>query len=282
LEAADWGPFASLSREIDMTASIAPNRAGLGTLVSLAVAVAVATASPAAATIIDSFTDPLPMNPQLPVSGARILFLGSRCDGAACPPGTIVTNPEPLDRTGQSGLPGIPARFRKVDFGTYFEPNPGSAGTLSIDPDDGGRLALESPGGPMLTVHLNYGDWENPMNLDLRADGSDRLEIDIPTLSLQPFGALQVVVRLLRGTGASTQHAGRAYMVPGAGTLVIPYSDLAGLEDFDDDVESFEFHFNFNHALAPGELVVGEIRTASAPTGTASSSWGRIKSAYRR
>jgi hypothetical protein len=261
-----------------MTASIAPNRAGLGTLVLLAVAVA--TASPATATILDSFTDPFPMNPQLPVSGARVLFLGSRCDGAACPPGTIVTNPEPADRTEQSGLPGVLAPFRKVDFGTYFEPNPGSAGTLSIDPDGGGRLALESPGGPGLTVQLRYGDYEHPMNLDLRADGSDRLEIDIPALSVPSIGGLQVVVILLRDTGG--EHAGRAYMVSGPGTLVVPYSDLTGLEDFDHDVDYFEFHFNFNHALSPGELVVGEIRTASEPSAAEASSWGRIKNAYRR
>lgn len=264
-----------------MIAPIAPRRAGLGCLVLL-VAVTIASPATATATILDSFTDPLPAHPSLPVSGARVLFLGSRCDGAACPPGTIVTNPGAADRTAQWGLPGILAPFRKVDFGTYFEPNPGSAGVLSIDPDDGGRLALESPGGPMLTVHLNYGDFENPMNLDLRADRSDRLELDIPALSIPSTGALQVVVRLFRGTGVATEYAGRAYMVESPGTLVIPYSDLAGLEDFEHDVESLEFHFNFNHASSPGELVVGEIRTASAPTAAESSSWGRIKNAYRR
>jgi hypothetical protein len=71
-------------------------------------------------------------------------------------------------------------------------------------------------------------------------------------------------------------------MVSGPGVLVIPYSELTGLEAFDDDVDDFEFHFNFNPALHPGELGVGEIRTASTPTAAATASWGRIKNAYRR
>ena len=134
----------------------------------------------------------------------------------------------------------------------------------------------------MLAVDLDYGDWEHPMNLDLTADGSDRLEIDIPTLTLPNLGSLQVVVILLRGAGISTQSAGHAYMVTGPGTLVVPYTDLAGLGAFEHDVDYMEVHFNFNHASNPGELGVGEIRTASTPTAAERSSWGRIKSAYRR
>ena len=259
-----------------MTAFATTNRAGLGTLVLLA---AVATASPATATIIDAFTDPLPAHPSLPVSGANVLFLGSLCDGAACPPATVVTNPSTYDVTQQSGLPGIVSPFRKATFGTYFEPNPGSAGTLSIDPAGGGSLALASPGGPMLTVQLVYGDWENPMHLDLDADGSDRLEIDIPALTLGQFGQLQVLVRLQQGTGIATKHAGKDYMVTGPGTLVVPYADLDGLEEFIDDVESIQIHFNIS---TPNELVVWEIRTDSTPTPAAPTSWGQIKSAYRR
>ena len=112
-----------------MIEAIAPHRAGLGTLVLFAVAAA--TASPATATIIDSFTAPLPANPTLPATGAKVLFVGSLCDGAACPPGTIVTNPY-FDRTpgkfvsklitedGELSVEELPAVFRKMVAETYI------------------------------------------------------------------------------------------------------------------------------------------------------------------
>src|SRR5688572_23079932 len=68
----------------------------------------------ATATVIDSFTDPLPSNPLLPVSGQAILFLGPVCDGASCPPASSVSNVNGYDYVEQSGLPGIPAGSRRT------------------------------------------------------------------------------------------------------------------------------------------------------------------------
>jgi hypothetical protein len=260
---------------------MAPHRVTLGALVLLAVAVA--TDSSATATIIDSFTDPLPAHPSLPASGASVLFLGSRCDGVACPPGTIVTNPGAFDGTEQSGLPGIVAPFRKAVFATYFEPNPGSSGTLFIDPTGGGSLAVETPGGPPLAVILDYGDRDRPVNLDLRADGSDHFEIDILDLSVPQFGSVSAHVAVGGNGGfGSGEFAVRSYSLSGPGTLVVPYADLAGLDEFDDHVRFFTISFIVYQGGATTRLAVGEIRTASTPTAAAGTSWGRIKSAYRR
>ena len=260
-----------------MTASIAPHRAGLGTLVLFAVAVA--TAPPATAMIIDSFTDPLPVNPLLPASGARVLFLGSLCDGAACPPGTVVTGPEFADHVEQGGLPGILGPFRKVTFGTYFEPNPGASGVLTIDPAGGGRLAWSGTVNPGLAVGLKYGDESQHLNYDLRADGSDRFEIEILSAPVSQWGVGQLILQLHPENAGhiGAPSAGAAVVIYGPGLLVIPYADLGDrLDEFEHDVAFMTFDF------AGSELVVGEIRTASTPTAVEASSWGRIKSAYRR
>jgi hypothetical protein len=264
-----------------MNASLAANRTALRTLVLFAIAVA--TAAPATASIIDSFTDPLPMNPSLPATGARILFVGSRCDGAECPPGTIVTNEYSDIAEPQSGLPGVLAPIRHLFLATYFEPNPGGSGVLTIDPLSGGRLSVTTPGGPGLAVGLKYGDDEHHMNLDLRAGGSDRLEIEIPaTTNTAPFYGLQVNLILGQGMEGTTgaPWASYATQVFGPGLLVIPYAALTGrFEEFDHDVDFLKLDF---HGIQPGELVLGEIRTAAGPTVAEASSWGRIKSAYRR
>jgi len=264
-----------------MNTSLAANRSALRLLALLAIAVA--TASPATASIIDSFTDPLPMHPSLPVTGARVLFLGSRCDGAECPPGTIVTNEFADIADPQSGLPGVLAPIRRLFLATYFEPNPGGSGVLTIDPTSGGRLSLTTPGGPALAVGLKYGDDEHPMNLDLRADGSDRLEIEILAASnTAPFYGLQVSLLLGQGMEGTpgAPWASHAAQVYGPGLLVIPYAALSGrFAEFDHDVDFLKLDV---HGIRPGELVLGEIRTAAGPTAAEASSWGRIKNAYRR
>jgi hypothetical protein len=275
----------SLDGETDMNASIAPHRAGLGTLVLLT---AVATASPAAALVIDSFTDPFPAHSSLPATGARVLFVGPLCDGAACPPGTIVTNPDEFsDRTKQFDLPGILGPIRQTSFGTWFEPNPGGSGVLAIDPASGGRLSLASPGGPILGLQLKYGghendgDGEHPLNLDLEAEGSDRLEIEILAVPATPYNPLRLFVQLGKNEGRlDALWANHEAQIDAPGLLVIPFAELEGrFEEFKDDVDYIRFEF----VMSPsGELVVGEFRFASATTATEPSSWGRIKSAYRR
>lgn len=247
-------------------------------------------ASPVAvgAVVIDSFTDPFPSNAFLPASGAQVLFLGSLCDGAACPPGTIVTNPqEYYDRAKQLGLPGILGPIRQTGFSTWFEPNPGAAGVVEVVPADGGRLSLETPGGPILSMLLKYGgreiagDVEYPLNLDLEAEGSDRLEIEILAAPVSPYNPTRLFVQLGKNEGRlDALWANFVVQIDAPGLLVIPYAELEGrFEDFDDDVDYMRFEFIVSPS---GELVVGEIRTASTPTSAEASSWGRIKSAYRR
>lgn len=237
----------------------------------------------ATATLIDSFTDPLPAHGSLPATGARILFLGSRCDAPACPPGPTVTIPY-YDVREQSGVTGIVGTVRRTSLATYFEPNPGASGVLILDPADGGRLALHAPSGPPLSAVLKYGDGDHLLNLDLLADGSDCLEIEILESPATVNNPLGVLVNLGQGNegalGGLWANHGR--WLTGPGLVVIPYAQLNGrFADFAHDVDYLRFEFIVPPSAA-SDLVVGEIRTASTSTPVAPASWGRIKDAYRR
>lgn len=262
-----------------MTARPRLVRSSLFALLLLAIGSGPAAAAPA--TIIDSFTDALPAHPQLPGSGKNVLFLGSLCDGAACPPSTVVTNSQGyFDNAQQSGLPGIVGPLRWTGVGTYFEPNPAANGVLTIDPAAGGRLSLVTPSGPLLQVTLRYGSLEQPLHLDLTADGSDRLEIDVLSAYTTQFDLLSASVILTQGFGAGYPWANFGASMAGPETLVIPYEDMGGrLEDFADDVHQIEVNF----VVRPhegSEFALGEIRTASTTTATTPSTWGKIKDAY--
>jgi hypothetical protein len=236
---------------------------------------------PGGAIVIDSFTDALPPNPLLVASSRPILFLGQTCDGDACPPGTVVTGPEFSDRVEQAGLPGIVGPVRSVVFATYFEPNPGASGDLVVDPAGGGSLVMRGTTNPSLAAALTYGNETQFMNFDLRADGSDRFEIDILAASSSPWGVGQVIVQLQPENCCriGSPSAGQAAVIYGPGLLVIPFADLGDrLDEFEHDVAFMSFQF----VGGGGELVVGEIRTASTPTPARASSWGRIKGTYRR
>ncbi len=233
--------------------------------------------APGGAVVIDSFTDPLPENPLLPASAARVLFLGPRCDGAACPPATVVQGPEFYTRVDQFGLGGILGPVRATAFATYFEPNPGASGFLTIE---GGALAGSGTDNPTLAVGLEYGDLSSPLHFDLRSDGSDRFEIEILAAPTSPFGVGQVLVSLRPENygqlGAPS--AGGTAVVYGPGLVVLPFASLGSrLAEFEHDVAVLAFQVS-----GIAGITIGEIRTATTPTPAAASSWGRVKAAYRR
>jgi len=240
-------------------------------------------ATPAAATtatIIDSFTDPLPANPRLPVSGRRVLFLASLCDGAACPPGTVAPTPQCLgDTAGQTSRPGTIGSVRETGLATTFEPLPDANGVLTIE---GGSLSLLAPSGPALAFWLRYGDWDQPLDLDLGVDGSDRLEIEFLSASTTPSQPFRVTVTLFPSLEDNYPSASYAGTMAGPGVFAIPYGLMDGdLEEFHDDVDLIEVSVA---TWFPGslELAIGELRTAATPIPTRTESWGRIKDAYRR
>jgi len=253
-------------------------RLGVPTLLTLCALVILPAAGHAL--VLDSFTDALPPHPLLPVTGAPVLFLGTRCDGAACPPATMVTGAASRDTVKQAGLKGVFSEVRHVTLRTFFLGS-GGVGLLAIEPADGGRLELEAAEPPALALALDYGSRQTPLNLDLRADGSDRLELDI--LAAPQTRPLIVGIRFFWNEGLTDMRiAARSYQVSVAGTLVAPFTDFAGLEDFAHDVESMDITF-FGFGTNPGpEFALGEIRTVAAPVPAKAATWGRVKNTYRR
>jgi hypothetical protein len=248
----------------------------------LGFAVTVAPATAETATIIDSFTDPFPPNPMLPATGAPVLFLGSLCDGAACPPATLVQNPNGYDCAEQLSTPGTLGGIRYLCIATSYAMEAGDFGQVTVDPGAGGRLVLGPRGKARLELDPSYGDNQHALNLVLGADGSDRIEIEILSAPVGPdAGSVAVEFGSFNGSGFIDDLAIQEVPISGPGVLSVPYSAVFGLGDFDDDVDYLQFRFIIGGDPAT-DFVVGEIRTAGTPTPAASATWGRIKSTYRR
>ena len=153
-----------------MTASTAPKRARLGPLVLLALAVA--TAAPATATVIDSFTDPLPGNPLLTESARPVLFLGRACDGDACPPASVVEHTAYGNSAQQFGLAGVLGGQRWTSVASLLESWGGDPYVydeclLRVDPAAGGSL-VHGPYAYHADMIVAWGDQSTGgLNLDL-------------------------------------------------------------------------------------------------------------------
>jgi hypothetical protein len=250
----------------------------------LALALLVTTVAPlGAATVIDSFTAPFPANPRLPVSGQAILFLGSTCDGAACPPGAMVTNPDFYDCVDQPALAGVMGGYRSQCLATHFAADPPHDQAVArIDPSAGGRVVVGSRGTTRIELDLLYGDNAHPLNLTLGADGSDRIEIEILGA---PAGIEDVTGHVELGShdanGFIDNFSIAEFTASGAGVVSVPYSAFDNLPQFVTDVDYIQLNVEIGGDPAI-DFVLGELRTAGTPTPAAAATWGRIKNAYRR
>lgn len=224
-----------------------------------------------AALTIDPMTTAFPPNVHLPATQPSLLFVGAMCDGAACPPGSVVT--QILDDVSQAGLPGVIGGSRRADLQLMLAQVQSRldpvARTLSFEPGSDGQGSLR----------LRYGT-AGLLRADFTADGSTGIEFDLRG-DMSPPGARTVATSLLIAS-----HVGepgetsviRSWTTHNPGTVRFAFADYPGIDFRQVDVLVFQFHEILDHGLA---FTIGPIATYSEATPARRSTWGRLKALYR-
>lgn len=121
--------------------------------------------------VLDSMTGRFPANPCLPVTQQPILFLGSVCDGADCPPGTLVSSGCP---GAQSVMQFGPAGVHPAVVLRRAEITGGFQATAWVDPGQA-LLHFEDVGASFLSFQLAY----STSPLDLTAMGANAIRVPL-------------------------------------------------------------------------------------------------------
>jgi hypothetical protein len=231
------------------------------------------TADRASAFVIDSFDDPFPPHPLLVDSGRRIVFVGSACDGAACPPGTVVAGDPSGDAVDQEALPGVFGGERGFVLSDYSSATSGEV-TATIAT---GRLEVSQAVGDATQVYINYGGYLVYWNLDMAALGIDRFVVDVPVVS--PGLTLEIELTVPSGHPPNDTVATLARTITSAGSVTFPLASFSGVADW----THVRFLLVRIHGTgdAPWTYAVGGITADATPTAVAPTSWGRVKSSYR-
>lgn len=243
---------------------------------------------------LDRFTDALPPNPCLPLSGQPVVFAGEFCDGAACPPAPWVTcESMEVVQTGQAGVfAGTQRHVRLFPF--YGDVN--NRMSVRIDPGTQ-RLLATLDATTEVGVALSYGtplaSFPDPgaLNLDLVALGVESVRLELAG-SFTPAQPLFVfVVFLSDGFTSPRPSALAAVTVSQAGVVTIPLAAFQPRLGFSmTDVDDIELWFSQcddyeigcpTGAYDPMQLSLGPIVFHQGTTSATRTSWGSLKSVYR-
>jgi hypothetical protein len=230
--------------------------------------------SSAPAVILDTFLQPLPPHPDLPVSQRTILWMGSRCDGNACPPQLIV-NHSGVDEADQSGLAGVLGGNRKTTL-TEVSGNCnvniiGSIGALTFNHDAGATKGI---------LDLDYGETVN-LDADLTVGASTGIEIQIAgdgddSVPVRPI-LCTITVTTGRGTPAETTVAAGQTLIAD-GIYLFPFATFAGA-DFA-DVDRVRVRFDTSQQFGAIDFAVYPIRTDETPVPVRAMTWGGLKARH--
>lgn len=227
-------------------------------------------AAPAMAqTTIDTFQDLFSPNPSLPAAGYEFLFVGSMCDGSACPPGTIVYHLVD-DSCSQTGLPGVIGGERDAHLVRV-------AGNADASPWSGYMCFNHGPGGKA-TLKLEYGKTID-MNADLTVGLATALQVD--TFGDMYAGPrpvpLTITVTSGRGTPAEASASATQNLVLD-GTYTYPFASFAGV-DFT-DVDAITLFFDAS-AVSAVDLCIYNFQTDGTTVAVEPVSFGTVKSLYK-
>ena len=224
----------------------------------------------AGAVIIDAFTDPYPPNPLLPVSGRQIIFVGSTCDGGACPPNAIVSNPV-SDSADQGGLAGVLGGNRYAQINHV-------AGTANSNIVPTYGFTYNHNAGASSLLDLDYGRTVD-LSADLTVNAATGFEISVAGdmyAGPRPIPCTFTVTSG-RGTGSEAT-ASLTQDLVADGAYTFPFASFAGV-DFT-DVDRIQVRFDAS-AVSAVDFAVFYIETNEPPTPVENSTWGRIKTQYR-
>ena len=232
---------------------------------------------------LDAVSDPFPPNPCLPNSGARVVFVGSFCDGVTCPPDPPATCEQ--DFAIQTGLPGVYA-------GSYREASVAwESGPIDVSArlrDDLHAIEVTSGGGHSHRVHLQYGDFSANMNLDLTTLGVTEVVMEFGG-DVSPSLPLRCSVQMYTLAGPS-YYAGCDLTLPvtQSGPLAFPLDQFQAILGFSfADVDMIQIDVGEcpgQFCEAPATVrayTIGPIRGEAGVVANRATTWGRLKSVYR-
>jgi hypothetical protein len=236
----------------------------------LVLAAALLIAAPASAQLsIDSFLDPFPPNPDLPVSGRTILFVGGTCDGSACPPGTFVTHTG-SDATSQTGLAGVIGGERDAEI----VQTAGTANVVVVQ----GLLCHNHNSGASSEVFLDYGSTQD-MNADLTIGLATAIEVEVTgDMYAGPRPVpLTITVTSARGTGSEATASSTQSLI-NDGVYSFAFTDFTGV-DFT-DVDAISLHLDAS-AVSAVDYCLLNFQTDGTPVAVEHIHFGHLKSLYR-
>jgi len=220
---------------------------------------------------IDPLTTPFPPNPSLPVTQAPVLFVGDYCDGAACPPGTVVSHG--TDLAVQSGVPGVLGGTRRAELHPEF-----TGMVESIDPV-AHRVVFTPPFDGECFGQLRYGT-VTPLHANLLADGSSAFLLDVSVSS--PSYAMRFVSFCVQVTShwyePNEASAVWCMNIASPGTLRFDFASFPGIDFSQIDEISLAF---YDELLPDIQFSAGPFGTDGGPTPARTTSWGRLKTIYR-
>lgn len=224
----------------------------------------------AQAVTIDAYTDLFPQNPDITTPGYNLIFVGTMCDGGACPPGSLVSHLV-NDVAYQSGLPGVLGGERYAEI-TYV------AGTADASVW-GGYLTHNHNAGAKSVLEVKYG-----MSVDLNADltlfEATRLEINVMDGDMfagpRPVPCT-ITVTSGRGTPAQAT-ASKTLSLVNTGVYPYPFTAFPGVDFTDVDMITVRFD---SSAYTSVDYAIGPFRTDGETVPVESATWGRIKSMWK-
>jgi hypothetical protein len=220
------------------------------------------------AVTIDAFTDLLPSNPGLPVSGRPIIFVGTMCDGGACPPGSFVSHLV-SDAAYETGLAGVLGGVRLALI-TYVV---GTADALIYN-----GLSFNHDTGASAILELRYGPIAD-LNADLTLYGGTRFDINLVSGDMYA-GPRPVPCTVTVTSGRGTPRVCTASVTRNLiddGVYAYSFASFTGV-DFT-DVDAISVVFDASRVTAV-DFALGAFKTDGGTVPTRSSTWGAIKSLW--
>ncbi|MFN8587850.1 MAG: hypothetical protein U0704_08590 [Candidatus Eisenbacteria bacterium] len=267
-----------------------PRPAALAT--ALCLSLAFASVASAGSIVLDPLTDELPPHPYLPVTQARILFLGAHCDGASCPPGDVIDDSPNTGSTAQFSLPSLwqdPAqtlvRFTELSFDV--DRWTGSA-EASIDPVNHRLSATTSNDGNGFSLSQSFGPIVGPdsWKQDFNALGVEAVRLSVYG-DLSPSRPVRCSVQLYDAE-LYMNYALLEVVATQPGELVLPLGAFTRSGDFDFSIVSgisiiYDSNLPSEQEGTPRSFSVGPVSfdTNDHPVPANHTTWGRLKSGHR-
>ena len=227
--------------------------------------------SSAGAVTIDDLSDQFPPNPDLPVSGRAIIFVGYKCDGSACPPGAMVTH-SGSDAAFQSGLSGVLGGEREA----VIHEVTGTADAGIWGP--GNVISFNHNAGASAILDLSYGV-SVELNADLTAGMATALIVEVLSGDMyagpRPVHCTITVTSGL-GTGSETTASQTVDLIDET-QYEFPFTGFAGVDFTDVDRISYRFDASDYTSV---DFSIGPLRTDEQVVGVEQSTWGSIKSRF--